>query len=222
MQEPAMLDHFVETNPAAQFRPRKAVIGIGVANVAPAYVETPPEADEAQWPASKRQPHMFVAIFGVWLLSLMWFGPRLIDLVLSFEGFWIRATLTYFAVFSTIAWLYGLYNVAVVAFSFVYRRWLSNLTGPTSALTPPVAVLYTCCNDFVEASVMSCLQMDYPAYRLFLLDDSSDPRSRDRLMNSRRAMPLWFASSAALTAPVSRRETSTMPCGIIFVSPISR
>ncbi len=171
-----MLDHSVEAKPPIAYEMLHGFVGADAgADQSPAYIEAPVEKSEARWSASERQPHMFVAIFGTWLLSLVWFGPRLAELVMSFDGLATRVMLAYFAVFSTIAWLYGLYNVGVVGFSFYYRRWLSNPVGPQNTRTPPVAVLYTCCNDFVEASIASCLNIAYPSYKLYILDDSSDP-----------------------------------------------
>ncbi|RMG68924.1 MAG: glycosyltransferase [Bacteroidetes bacterium] len=72
-----------------------------------------------------------------------------------------------------------MYNLGIVVYALVYRygpgrRQPSVPVLPTSAL-PPVAILYTTCNDFVEESAASCVRQDYPHYTVYVLDDSSDP-----------------------------------------------
>jgi cellulose synthase/poly-beta-1,6-N-acetylglucosamine synthase-like glycosyltransferase len=44
--------------------------------------------------------------------------------------------------------------------------------------SPPIALLYTTCNDFVEKSALTCVNQDYPSFTVYLLDDSSNPAFR--------------------------------------------
>lgn len=136
---------------------------------------------KAVWRAQDRKPWMFFFIFSAWGASLLWFGPRLIDLVQAADGFWSTAALSYFALFTTIAWLYGLYNIGVVLFSWIFRNFVSKPATLKLDKVPDVAILYTACNDFVRESAESCLHIDYPNYTVYILDDSSDPKFKAQI-----------------------------------------
>ena len=152
---------------------------------------------QAVWRAQDRKPWMFLFIFSAWGASLLWFGPRLIGLVQAADGFWATAALSYFAVFTTIAWLYGLYNIGVVLFSWIFRNFVSKPPALMLHKTPEVAVLYTACNDFVRKSAESCLHINYPKYTVYILDDSSDPKCKAQIDQ--------FASENARLVKVIRR-----------------
>ena len=142
--------------------------------------------------AAGRSPAMFVTLFSAWLAALWWFGPRLVASLAAATGPVSTVAQAYFVVFVAIAWLYGLYNIAVVVFALV-DRGLVDRTMPDHALesqeasaaadgaVAAVAVLYTTCNDFVEAGAASCARLDYPNYRMYILDDSTEPTFRARV-----------------------------------------
>jgi len=85
--------------------------------------------------------------------------------------------LFFFILFIDLAWLYGLYNIGVVLFALYFRiRHANNYTSRalSNVFTKPhVAVLYTTCNDFVMESALSCVRQDYPFFKVYILDDSS-------------------------------------------------
>lgn len=122
---------------------------------------------------------MFIAIFGSWVLAGAWFGPRLLGVLDAAEGIVSGVMLGYFVAFILIAWLYGLYNLGVIAFAAIDRRMSHPVyPPPLRSEGPAVAMLYTTCNDFDRASVESCLAQDYDQTRLYVLDDSSDPTAQ--------------------------------------------
>jgi cellulose synthase/poly-beta-1,6-N-acetylglucosamine synthase-like glycosyltransferase len=86
-------------------------------------------------------------------------------------------------VFIELAWLYGFYNIGVVIAAAVYRKKHSLRVGspPLPPDPPPVALLYTTYNDFVEESVRSCVVQEYLDYHVYILDDSTDPACRDQV-----------------------------------------
>jgi cellulose synthase/poly-beta-1,6-N-acetylglucosamine synthase-like glycosyltransferase len=129
------------------------------------------------------KPHLYLGIGITWAAALLWFHPRLaalMDLAQSTSS-WLA--LAFFVVFIELAWLYGIYNIAVVVMAAVHRRLprarVPRLSLPPDA--PPVAILYTTYNDFVEKSVESCVWQDYPDYRVYILDDSTDPEYKQRV-----------------------------------------
>lgn len=128
-----------------------------------------------------RKPYMFMFIFIAWIAALAWFGPRLVGLVQTAQTPFMVFALGYFAVFTTLAWLYGLYNIGVVLFSTAYRRFVPQWTPPALISAPSVAVLYTTCNDFVEESAESCLKIEYANYHLYILDDSTSAIHKKRI-----------------------------------------
>ena len=120
---------------------------------------------------------MYICIFLTWVAALIWFEPRLLQLLGIATNPLEYFSLVIFIFFIDFAWLYGIYNLGIVAFAVYYKNKRKKIAAtPLIVLTsyPAVAILYTTCNDFVEASALSCLQQDYPDYKLYLLDDSTD------------------------------------------------
>jgi len=127
-----------------------------------------------------RRPTMYVAIFVVWALTVWWFSDPLAELVMAGDSWWLSAMLLYFVAFVAVAWLYGVYNIAVVVFARTTAR-LPDPDRPIGLETPAVAVLYTTYNDFSEAAARTCVELDYPDYTVYLLDDSTDPAFQARV-----------------------------------------
>ena len=131
-----------------------------------------------------RSPAMFITLFTLWFGAMAWFGPRLVRSLDAAEGPISLFAQGYFVCFVSIAWLYGLYNLSVVLFA-MYSRLRepggAEAAPETTAFTPAVAVLYTTCNDFVEAGAESCVRLKYPNYRVYVLDDSSDSNEKRRI-----------------------------------------
>ena len=130
--------------------------------------------------AARRSPIMFMFILTAWFSALAWFGPRLVQVLEVAQGPVSSFALHYFVIFIPIAWLYGIYNLSVVLFALV-DRLLPARQHALGATDTPVAVLYTTCNDFVEASALSCANLDYEQFRVYVLDDSSDPEIMQRI-----------------------------------------
>lgn len=123
-------------------------------------------------------PGLYIAILVMWVGCLIWFHPRLAALLDLAEGPVSWLSLGFFIVFVEFAWLYGLYNIGIIFFAVIYDKFFSHTELQASPLTkgnePPIAILYTTCNDFVWASAESCVKQDYPNYQVYILDDSSD------------------------------------------------
>ncbi len=124
---------------------------------------------------ANRSPAMFLFLFGAWTMALAWFGPRLIASMAAATGPVSTFAQGYFVVFVCIAWLYGLYNISVVLFASI-SHFKRSRSEPLDVPAPntPIAVLYTTCNDFVEAGAASCARLEYANYTVYILDDSSD------------------------------------------------
>jgi len=135
--------------------------------------------------AASPSPVMYLTIFTAWVAALLWFQPRLLLLLDMAYSLPSRIALWTFIGFIDFAWLYGMYNIGVVAFATLYKMLgkkspLSKIPAVATA-QPPVAILYTTCNDFVEESVASCVQQEYPNYTVYILDDSSQQEFKDRV-----------------------------------------
>ncbi|MDH3760026.1 MAG: glycosyltransferase [Gammaproteobacteria bacterium] len=133
-----------------------------------------------------RSPVFYLTVLSLWLLTVYWFHDRLFGLTQSATGIVTTTSLMYFVIFTQIAWLYGIYNLAVVVFSslVIRRQKADDETGNSCAVArsnTPVAVLYTTCNDFVLESAVSCLAMKYANFKIYILDDSSDPAYREKI-----------------------------------------
>ncbi len=131
-----------------------------------------------------KKSNLFVSIFLVWVLLDVWFFPRLIGMLGAAKGPFSWFALVYFIVFVQLAWLYGIYNIGVVVFAAIYRRKHSvPLVAASSSeeAKTPVAILYLACNDFLETSALSCVEVRYPNYKVYILDDSSDANCIERI-----------------------------------------
>ena len=131
------------------------------------------------------KPHLYISIFTVWFLSLVWFGPRLyglLDMAYSLPSFIVMLL---FILFIGFAWLYGFYNVGIMVFVFIYKFFSKKPEKELVKLTlvnqPDVAILYTTCNDFLEESVLSCVNQKYENFTVYILDDSSDANIKQRI-----------------------------------------
>ncbi len=128
-------------------------------------------------------PAMYISIFGVWIAAVFWFHPRMLMLYDMVDGPLQWMSISFFIVFVELAWLYGFFNAGVVLFAWLYRKTSKPQIAPMPAreALPPVAVLYTTCNDFVEESARSCVVQNYPRFTVYILDDSSDPSYKKRI-----------------------------------------
>jgi len=131
-----------------------------------------PNADR---PASAPRPGLYVALAVVWTAAVALthgLGRRPTNL-----GAWTGWGLI------QLLWLPGFRDILVTLFRMTGRRH----DGPSRQMTPAietsgelelpsVAVLYTTCNDFCEAAANACVALDYPAFTVYLLDDSNDAR----------------------------------------------
>lgn len=136
--------------------------------------------------AKPPKPTLYLVIFHAWLATIIWFQPRLLLLLDMAYNPGSRLALWVFILFIDFAWLYGIYNIGVVLFAVWYKHFGRKKapripSTPITANYPPVAILYTTCNDFVEESVISCVRQDYPNFTVYILDDSSNPNYKQKV-----------------------------------------
>ncbi len=131
------------------------------------------------------KPYLYLVILLGWIAALLWFEPRLLaltDMAYSIPSF---VALFLFVLFINLAWLYGFYNVGIIIFSLGHKLFYPKpevqLTKKSLAEYPSVAILYTTCNDFVESSVKSCVDQDYPSFTVYILDDSTEWAFQQRI-----------------------------------------
>lgn len=135
------------------------------------------------------------------MFALVWFHPRMWSLLEMGTTPLAKAAMGYFVVFTYVAWLFALYNLGIVLFAVIYRKWYrAPFTQDVEMPAPPpaVAILYTTRNDFVEESVMSCVLQNYPSFKVYILDDSTDPEYLGRIDR--------FATRYAAQVQVVRRQ----------------
>lgn len=126
-------------------------------------------------------PAMYLTIFGLWFLAIVWFHSRLWQLLQMSQDLAGTISLGAFVFFIYLAWLYGIYNAVIVVFSIWYRLFANKpelVKFDDDQEAPAVAILYTTYNDFVERSALSCVQQDYPNYKVYILDDSTNENSQ--------------------------------------------
>src|SRR5690348_8368100 len=143
---------------------------------------------ETSW---RPKPYLYLTVLTLWGVAVAWFHPQLATLPALGKTLWAKGALWFFVLFIDIAWGYAAYNVGVIVFGAYYAR--RSRRAPREAVTvserPAVALLYTTCNDFIERSVRSCVEQDYPEYRVYILDDGTDPECRARIDRFAAAHP---------------------------------
>ena len=128
------------------------------------------------------KPGLYIFVFVSWIACIFWFHPRLAMLMEMANNPVEWVVLAFFILFIEFAWLYGMYNLGIITMAVFYKIFYQNTETFAPALietlAPPVAILYTTCNDFVEESALSCVNQNYPNYTVYILDDSSDPEQK--------------------------------------------
>lgn len=150
----------------------------------PGIIQKPPIATELSVKSTPPSFALYGFIFGMWLFAVIWFQPRLWLLMDMAYNTPSKIALMAFIGFINFAWLYGLYNIGIVLFAWFYQLFPKKLaSAPRIELKtfPSVAILYTTCNDFLEESVQSCVEQDYPSYKVYILDDSSNQVYKDQV-----------------------------------------
>ncbi|HHM20969.1 MAG TPA: glycosyltransferase [Bacteroidetes bacterium] len=139
------------------------------------------------------KPWLYVSIIVAWVASLIWFQPRLLQLLDASYNWGSWLALLSFILFIDFAWLYGFYNIGVVVFALIHKYFGAKpektYTRATLLEYPAVALLYTTYNDFLEESVRSCVNQDYPNYKVYILDDSTDPDYMEKVDNFAARFP---------------------------------
>ncbi len=171
--EPAIaVSRTLEIGAATATSPSSAGTDVGSGAVVPGH---------ASW---RPKPHFYLAILTLWAVAVAWFHPQLATLPALGETRWAKGALWFFVLFIDMAWGYAAYNVGVIVFGAWYARRLRRKPPQTIVAVsewPAVALLYTTCNDFVERSVLSCIEQDYPDHRVYILDDGIEPQCRARI-----------------------------------------
>ncbi len=126
---------------------------------------------------------MYLWIFGLWIASLIWFEPRLLQLLNIAISPLQYVSILLLIIFIDFAWLYGIYNLGIISFAVFYKLTNKKRLAAAAELTtcPSTALLYTTCNDFSEKSALSCLQQNYPDFKLYILDDSTEECFKKRV-----------------------------------------
>jgi len=139
----------------------------------------------AEW---RPKPHFYLTVLSIWIGAVVWFQPHLAGLLVLGDTWPAKISVWFFVLFIDLAWIYAAYNIAVIVFGTLYRRqaakrasMLAAEASDSNGEMPPVALLYTTCNDFVETSVRSCIEQDYRHYTLYILDDGTHPDHRERI-----------------------------------------
>ncbi|RLD28082.1 MAG: hypothetical protein DRI70_03930, partial [Bacteroidetes bacterium] len=139
------------------------------------------------------KPHLYISIFTIWVSSLLWFGPRLLGLLDMAYSIPSLITMVLFILFIGFAWLYGFYNIGIMIFVFIYKKFSKKPEKELVQLTlveqPAVAILYTTCNDFLEESVLSCIEQSYSNFKVYILDDSSDDKIKSEIDSFSQRFP---------------------------------
>jgi cellulose synthase/poly-beta-1,6-N-acetylglucosamine synthase-like glycosyltransferase len=127
----------------------------------------------------QKSPWMTVTFLALWILPLVYYGPRLWQIATAGRTLVESALLFAYCAMLAVFWLLAAHYTAVVLFYF-FSKSLPLSPPPANANGEwlGVAILYPTCNDFQADAAASCLNQNYPHFHLFLLDDSTKDESR--------------------------------------------
>ncbi|MFH1776996.1 MAG: glycosyltransferase family 2 protein [Candidatus Omnitrophota bacterium] len=129
-------------------------------------------------PAVLKNPLMYQIIVFCWLLVVVYFNPRLFALLIGPENIFAKLAVILFTLLLDLFWFYAFFHLVTIAFSYFTNTISLNSLPAAVKKTDPLpgaALLYTTCDDFKEAAVLSCINQDYENYHTYILDDSRDP-----------------------------------------------
>ncbi len=123
----------------------------------------------------KKDEPVFLWIIICWLCAILYFDPRLFALTYAAPNFLARICVVIFVLCLDIFWLYAIYNTTMILASLWLRRQTFEPDLPSLTDFPKTAILYTTRNDFRKEAVETYLDLDYPNFHIFILDDSTLP-----------------------------------------------
>lgn len=116
-----------------------------------------------------------MVVLGIWLAIAAALDPALLRLFREASGIAAVLVLCVFIGCLHFFWLLASYYLV----SFVFSKFsVAKMRLAPMIDRPAVAVLYTTMNDFQERAASSCVEQNYSNFRVFVLDDSSDPACR--------------------------------------------
>lgn len=119
------------------------------------------------------KPYLYITIFILWSVVLFCVGPFYFDQLGATDSF---ASLSTFLV-TVVVWFYGACHIGYWVFVLIHKYFSKKpereLAQLTSLEQPSVAILYKTCDDFLEASLRSCLNQEYSNYTIYILDTST-------------------------------------------------
>lgn len=126
----------------------------------------------------KKSHWFFLSILAAWFLCIFHFDPMVWGILEETDPIATRVSLACFIGFLDLFWLYGIYHSGFAAHKLIRRE---RIAPPAFCESPPIALLYTTCNDFSERAALSCVRQDYSSFHIFLLDDSTDPSFQNKV-----------------------------------------
>jgi cellulose synthase/poly-beta-1,6-N-acetylglucosamine synthase-like glycosyltransferase len=141
----------------------------------------------------------------VWAAALWNFGPRLLVLVVSADTILGMVVFGAVSLMLVLFWLASAYVLCTVIFSFTSPHCVHRNTKFKNS---SIALLYTTCDDFQVQAASSCIKQDYPNYRVFILDDSTNE-------DIRREVDLFCESHRETTTLVRRGTNNRFKAGNI-------
>ncbi|MFC1475883.1 glycosyltransferase [Candidatus Zixiibacteriota bacterium] len=128
----------------------------------------------------RKSPLMWLLIIATWIVLAAYYNRLLWPLFAAAHS-WAGTILVALALlWINVVWFYGVFHI----YGIVFSLWSPGIPVPSTPRTDcpeHIAILYTTCNDFCARAAESCLQQDYPAYTVYILDDSSAPDERKKV-----------------------------------------
>ena len=116
---------------------------------------------------------LIFSILFLWFLIALYFNPTLLALLIGDEPGVAKVSVVIFVLGINMMWLYGLYHVVHIFFSYFLRMPLES-AKKSQRIFSPVAILYMTRNDFNEKACLTCIHQEYNDFHVFICDDSDN------------------------------------------------
>lgn len=126
---------------------------------------------------------MFIIIIGIWIIILLHFDPKILSYLHKQNSFLAKTSIFGFIVCVNIFWLYCVYHLVIAFFSSFLVKPKRLSFKPMIQSKQRIAILYLTMNDFREEAMLSCINQEYSNFDVYILDDSTDIKWKNRVNN---------------------------------------
>lgn len=124
----------------------------------------------------------YLLLLALWILATALVAPAWFTATKLAHGVLDLSALVFIGLCIETFSFFAFWHILVVFFHIAGKlRFIGRPNCQGDAAPPKVAVLYLTCDDFSYDSAKSCVDIDFPAFRVFILDDSTKKEFKNQV-----------------------------------------